>query len=183
MARTHARLLVTLWDDADWLALTSAQHDVYTALLTTHDLSWCGVAPLLPQRLVAWSSDLTHRKVQACLDVLASDCAGRFLVIDPTTGEVLVRSFVRHDDLLKQPNVTKAMLAALARVRSETVRLSVVAELGRTYKHGPDLKGWQIMQALSPELFEEVLANPSGEPFAKGIREPLAKPFREGMPN
>jgi hypothetical protein len=160
MARTHARLLVSLWNDPDWLALTSQQHDVYTALLTTHDLSWCGVAPLLPQRIVMWSSDLTARKVQTALDVLASHEAGRFLVIDETTAEVSVRTFVRHDDLLKQPNVVKAMLAALDRVRSRTLRDAIVHELRRMRQEAPDLHGWDVIRSRDPELFAEVATNP-----------------------
>lgn len=164
MPRTHARLLVSVWKDVDWLALTSQQHDVYLALLTTHDLSWCGVAPLLPQRLVGWSSDLTERKVQAALDVLADPNAGRFLVVDRSTGEVLVRSYVRHDNLLKQPNVTKAMIRSLQNVRSPTLRDAVVAELGRAYKDEPEHNGWKTMAVCAPELFEEVLATPSGNP-------------------
>ncbi len=163
MARTHARLLVALWDDQDWRNLSSVHHDVYAALLTTHDLSWCGVAPLLPQRIVGWASNLTDaRKVQAALDHLASDDAGRFLVLNDRTGEVLVRSYVRHDDLLKQPNVTKAMLGALSRIRSQNLYNVVVAELGRAHKENPDLKGWRTIEQTAPEVFEQVLANPSG---------------------
>lgn len=162
MARTHARLLVSLWDDEDWLRLTSVQHDVYAALLTTHDLSWCGVAPLLPQRLVSWSADLDLKKVTRALQSLASDEAGRFLVLDDATGEVLVRSYVRHDDLLKQPNVTKAMIRSLPRVRSAELRDAVAAELGRKLKEEPDLKGWRIIELEAPQLFQRVLDTPSG---------------------
>lgn len=160
MARTHARLLLSLWNDPDWLALTSQQHDVYTALLTTHDLSWCGVAPLLPQRIVMWSSDLTARKVQAALEVLASQQAGRLLVIDESAAEVSVRTFVRHDDLMKQPNVVKAMLAALERVRSRTIHDVITHELRRMYQDDSELRGWAVIRSQNPELFTKLSGNP-----------------------
>lgn len=154
-------MLLSLWSDDDWRALTSQQHDVYAALLTTHDLSWCGVAPLLPQRLVGWSVDLNLRRVQVTLEQLAD---ARFLVIDEAAGEILVRSYVRHDDFLKQPNVTKAMARALERVRSDQLHRTVVAELGRKLKEEPDLKGWRTLSDGFPQLFEQVLASPSGNP-------------------
>lgn len=160
MARNHARLLLSVWDDPNWLGLTSQQHDVYAALLTTNDLSWCGVAPLLPQRLVGWSADLTLRKVQAALDVLSSQQAGRFLIIDETTAEVGVRTFVRHDDLMKQPNVVKAMLKDLAKVRSRTIRDAIVHELRRKHAEDSELKGWATIRSLNPELFTELTGNP-----------------------
>lgn len=171
MARNHARLLVSLWNDPDWLALTSHQHDVYAALLTTHDLSWCGVAPLLPQRLVAWAADLTLRKVQAALEVLASEVAGRFLVIDPATAEILIRSYVRHDDLLKQPNVTKAMVRSIPKVRSKIIQQAITVELGRKFQEDPDLKGWDTLRAEDPELYAKVSANPSANPFGNPSRK------------
>ena len=159
MARNHARLLVSIWDDEDWLALTTSQQITYAALMSSEDLSWCGVALLTPQRLARTSVDMTERRVRANLKVLE---AARFLVLDESTAEILVRSYVRHDDLLKQPNITKAMVKSLDRVRSADIRHAVIVELGRKYKEEPDLKGWHTIQGLRPELFEEVLANRSG---------------------
>lgn len=154
-------MLLSLWNDDDWRALTSQQHDVYAALLTTHDLSWCGVAPLLPQRLVGWSVDLNLRRVQVTLEQLAE---ARFVVVDEGSGEILVRSYVRHDDLLKQPNVTKAMAVAVGRIRSLELRAAVIAELGRALKDEPDLRGWRALAHGFPELFQEVQDSPSGNP-------------------
>lgn len=163
MARNHARLLVSIWDDEDWLALTASQQITYAALMSSEDLSWCGVALLTPARLAGISADMTERKIRANLDALQAG-PGRFLVIDEKTAEILVRSYVRHDDLLKQPNVTKAMVKSLERVRSDRIRHAVIIELGRKYKEDPDLKGWDTIRSIHPELFEEVLANPSGDP-------------------
>lgn len=168
MARDHARLLVSIWDDADWVALDSCTQLAYLSLVSSRDLSWCGVAPLLPKRIARNFADGTERKVRTSLGRLE---AARFVVIDHDTAEVLVRSYVRHDGILKQPNVTKALVRALDRVHSDTLRDAVKDELGRLLGEEPDLRGWDTIRSEWPELFEELLT--------KGSRNPSPKPLRK----
>ena len=155
MARDHARLLVSIWDDPDWISLDSSAQTVYSSLISSRDLSWCGVAPLLPQRIVRLAKDLTERKVRNALADLADR---RFLIIDDETAEILVRSYVRHDGILKQPNVTKALAKSLDRVHSETLVAAVKVELGRLLEDQPDLRGWDAIRSGWPELFAELHA-------------------------
>jgi hypothetical protein len=160
MARKHARLLLRIWDDPDWLRLSSAHQTTYLALLGSVDLSWCGVAPLLPQRLVGKSADLVNeRKVKTLLDGLQAE-PGRFLVIDDSTAEVLVRTYVRHDEIMRQPNVAKAMVRAIAKVHSGRLVKAIEGELRRMYRDNPDLNGWDAVEYEDAELFEKVSANP-----------------------
>lgn len=156
MARKHARLLLKIWEDGDFLALTSSQQITYLALLSSRDLSWCGVAPLIPRRLAKISSDMTERKAVANLDALRS---ARFIVIDEDTAEVAVRSYVRHDEFMGQPNVVKAMIKALEKVHSDALRSVVVDELSRYYLEEPDLNGWGTVSSMAPELFGELQEN------------------------
>lgn len=169
MARDHARIGVDIWDDPEWTALTSLQQTVYLALISARGLSYCGVLPLIPARLARVARDLSVRKVTAALDALE---AGRFLVIDHDTAEILVRSYVRHDGLLKQPNVTKALVSALRKVDSARIREAVKVELARLLAEQPDARGWGGYRAMDPEGFAELLArasgNPSGNPSRKG---------------
>lgn len=168
MARDHARLLVSIWDDPEWVSLKTMQQNAYLALISSSDLSWCGVAPLLPQRLAGLAGDLTERKVRSALDTLADL---RFLVIDHTTAEILVRSYVRHDGILKQPNVTKALVRALDRVHSDTLVDTVKAELARHLRDEPDLRGWDVIRSGWPDLYDQISrkgsANPSPNPLRK----------------
>lgn len=168
MARDHARLLVSIWTDEDFTRLTSAQQLTYLSLISSPDLSWCGVLPLLPQRLALLSSDATDRKVRANLAALE---AQRFVVMDEVTAEILVRSYVRHDNLLRQPNVVKAMVKALQKVHSERLQRVVLAELNRAYHENPDAKGWPVIRSEQPELFAEVSANPSRNPSVNPLRK------------
>lgn len=165
MARDHARLLVSIWEDADWTSLDTASQTVYSALISSPDLSWCGIAPLLPQRIARGARDLTERKVRVAFTELTKR---RFLVIDEETAEILVRSYVRHDGILKQPNVTKALVRALDRVHSDALAEAVKVELARLLTAEPTLRGWQTITEEWPQLFAELLAkgkpNPSANP-------------------
>lgn len=161
MARKHARILVTIWDDPEFTALTSVQQVVYFAVISSKDISWCGVNPLLPQRFAGIASDITERKALAAFEMLE---ARRFVVADRATAEVAARTFVRHDEILRQPNVTKAMGRAYELVRSEVIRDSITTELGRSLRDDPDASGWASLRAAYPELFNEAKRKASPNP-------------------
>lgn len=168
MAREHARLLVSIWSDPDWLALDSVQQITYLSLISSKDLSWCGVAPLLPQRIAGLATDLTERKARASLDVLSER---RFLILDRQTAEIGVRSFVRHDGILKQPNVTKALVRAMDRVHSDLILDVIKGELARELAENPSAKGWPYVKSESPELFAELHRKGSANPSQKPLRK------------
>lgn len=172
MSRDHARVYLAIWDDPQWLALTSVQQIGYLALVSSRDLSYCGVAPLIPARYQDLSSDMTSRKFSAAIEGLES---ARFVVTDRSTAEVLVRSYVRHDGILKQPNVTKALVKALRLVHSDPLRAVVIDELARFYGERPGEKGWKGFADLDPEGFADIQAKASRKGSAKGSGNPKAK--------
>lgn len=168
MARDFAKLLTRVWKDEDWLSLSAIEQTVYISLLTTDDLSWCGVAPLLPQRLAGFASDLSVAKARKALDVLTEK---RFVVADEDAGEVAVRSFVRNDKVVSQPNITRAMLKAFDLVRSERIASVITQELARSYAEEPDLKGWVTVKSVAPDLFD-IISKGSPKGSAKGSPDP-----------
>ena len=173
MARKHARIFVSIWDDPEFTALDPASQILYFAVLSSRDLSWCGVHPLLPQRFTGIAAGLNERRVRTELGKLAD---ASFLVVDEATAEMAVRTFVRHDGVLDQPNVTKAMGRAYGLVRSRAIQRSIVLQLSRAFRDEPEAKGWPALRNAYPELFHQVgekalpkpSANPSPNPFAKG---------------
>lgn len=173
MARRYARLWLSIWDDDDFTSLDPATQNAYLALISSRDLSWCGVAPMLPKRLARLSKGLTERKVAASIDQLE---AHSFVVTDSDTDEILVRRFVHYDEVIKQPNVAKAMCSAMDRVHSQRISDAIDAELRREFREEPDLKGWDAIRSSFPEVYAKASANPSGNPSAKGS----AIPFRKG---
>lgn len=162
MARKHARLLLSIWDDADFTALAPTEQSVYFGIISSRDLSWCGVAPLLPQRMVRNATGLTERKVASALDRLSKD---RFVVIDRDTAELAVRTFVRHDEIMRQPNVVKAMATALDRVHSDRLRDVILDEVARDLIENPDYAGWKTLANCFPKVMAEVQEKSSGNPF------------------
>lgn len=160
MAREYARYLARTHRDDDWHRLTTAHHDCYMALLSDEDISWAGVAPYLPSRFAKLASDLNEKKV---LRLWADLDAARMLVVDREAGEVLVRTFLRHDNVLAKPNLTKAFVRAFEKVRSEPIRRVIRSELGKLYEDYPDLAGWKQLEELLPELFQELFSECGGK--------------------
>ena len=155
MAREYGRYLNRTHRDGDWNSLTTLQHDCYMALVSSEDITWAGVLPYSPIRFASFAADLTERKVERAWTELAER---HFLVIDMTTGEILVRTFLRHDNVIAKPNLTKAFLTAYERVRSDKLRCAIKHELSRLLGAEPSLAGWKQIDERFPELFRELLA-------------------------
>jgi len=163
VARKHARLLLSIWDDDDFTALGPTEQTIYFGILSSRDLSWCGVAPLLPQRFTRNAHGLTERKIGSALDRLAKE---RFVVIDRSTAELAVRTFVRHDEVMRQPNVVKAMATALGRVHSDRLRDVILEEVARDFIENPAYPGWKTLADSFPKVMAEVQEKSSGNPSA-----------------
>jgi hypothetical protein len=128
MARGHGRILTSIWDDADFTSLGEEEQRLYFFLLSQTNLNHAG---LLPVTLLRWS-----RKAKGLTPALLSDRLGvlegaRFVVVDPETEELLIRSYVRNDGVWKQPNVMAAMVSASQEIESPTLRRVLLAEMDR----------------------------------------------------
>lgn len=160
MAREYARYLAKTHRDPDWHALSTAHHDAYMALLSSDDITWAGVVSYAPTRYANLASDLTVRRIEKLWDDLSAE---RYLVIDKGTGEILVRSFLRHDRVLAKPNLTKAFGRAWLRVRSRNIDAAIGAELARILHEEPNLAGWRHIEEQFPERFGELFGELMGE--------------------
>lgn len=147
MARDHARIRVSIWDDPDFLALKSAEQHVYFALMSNKGLSRCGVIDYIPSRFERLASDFTTSRFRAAVKGLLG---ARFLVLDEATQELLVRSYVRHDGVFDRVNMGKAVGTAYEAVVSRSIRDAVGDELARLMKDKPDLPGWEGLAMTSP---------------------------------
>lgn len=157
MARQYARIFLSIWADPGFTALTADEQAVYLRLLTGPGLSMCGVTDWRPARLVKSFRGMTREALEGIGDRLQ---AARFIVLDRDTEEVLVRSFVRHDGVLKSPNLVKAMANDWIEIGSDAIKQSVAWEVRRGLRDDPDAKG----SGAVPEWFPsptEPSANPS----------------------
>lgn len=57
MARTFAQIYLTIWNDPDFKALTSAAQHLYFVMLTHPTLTSCGVMDWRENRLLAFCAD------------------------------------------------------------------------------------------------------------------------------
>lgn len=153
MARDHARIYVAIWSDEDFRALPIPAQHMWFTLLSQPRLSYCGVVDYLPTRLARLAHGSSVRGVTKAVAALED---ADFVRTDEETGELLLRSFVRHDGLLSQPNVTKAMAKDYEAVLSDDLRLAIEAELNRAFRDDPNAKGWPALQQSYPELHAKV---------------------------
>lgn len=157
MARSYAQVYLTIWNDPDFKALSAAAQHLYFVMLTHPSLTSCGVMDWRENRLVKFCEDWDEEKLRAAAWALGQ---AHLIAVDPDTEEALVRSFVRHDGVLKSPNLTKAMVREHASIASSKLAELVSREVRRAIEMEPDLKG-------------SVLA----DPVAKQHPEPISKGF------
>lgn len=82
--------------------------------------------------------------------VAAQELSDRwFCVFDQSTDEVLVRSFLRHDGVMRQPRLAVSAAKAYGAIASNKIRAVVVHELQRFKKQNPDLPAWEKPQVMT----------------------------------
>lgn len=165
MARDHARIQVGIWNDPDFRALDRDDQRMYLTLLSQPRLTYCGTLDYFPSRLAKLSADDTEENV---LNAIWRLDKHRFVVIDEETHEILCRTFVRHDGLLKSPNITRAMCKDRAGVISDHLRESIDQELRRAWKEDPTTLGWKGMAESFPDLFRKVTGKSPANYSPKG---------------
>ena len=189
MAREYSQIKSTIWADNDYRALSSDAQHLYFVLLTLPGINLAGVRDWRPKKLVPLSSGKTEQIIRAAAAEL--DVA-RFVVLDEETEEIMVRSFVRHDGVLKSPNIARGSALAWAAIGSEKLRSAYAAEVKRAAEEDPTLPGLSRMgEVLAyetdqqpnqagrvPEGFDLGSGNPSGTlPGEFQNRSPLLSPL------
>lgn len=170
-----------MWADGDFRRLSVFAQWLYMALLSHPTLSYTGVADWRPGRIAAFSESAEVADVVEAADELM---AGRFILTDDVTEEVLVRSFVKHDGLLKQPKLTVSMCNAFAAVASTPLREVIAYEVQKLRQSEPALKAWEVSQMQTvlradAAPIDQHLPSRLGERLPQGL--PLDLPETEGL--
>lgn len=158
MAREHARVLTRIWEDPDFCALPVEEQRIYFLLLSRKNLAPCGVVPLQLRKWARCAPDTTEEDVTRVIGALE---AKRYVFVDTDTEEVLIRTLIRNDGVLKVPNVFKAALRQSLAVESPKLREVLAWELRRLGRDDAD----KVADELFPIEFErdpEPIANQSG---------------------
>lgn len=136
MARDRASIRIDMWADADWRALSGPAQRLYMLLLSHPTLSYAGVADWRPGRIAQLSTATTAADIEAAAVELEN---AAFILRDTETEEVLVRSFVKHDGLMKQPKLVVSMTTAFAAIASSKIREVVAFEVQKLHARDMDL--------------------------------------------
>lgn len=145
MARDHARIKLTIWDDAAWRALSVEGQHLFLTLLAAPSINNAGVADWRPLRIAALAAGWTVEQVEQAGKELES---ARFIVIDHSTEEVLVRTFVRHDGIMLGPKTAQGMANAYRRVVSLEIRQVIIQELVKLRPDLPNSTAWRVADVV-----------------------------------
>lgn len=174
MSRDYASVYLTIWNDPDFRGLPADAQWLYFAMLTHPSLSSCGVMEWREARLIKLTADMTVERLRHAAWELGER---RLVAVDPDTEEALVRSFVRHDGVLKSPNITKKMVREHATIGSLKLMFLVSREVRRGVEEHPEYRGAGAAEPVAKQ-FPEGFGNPfDWVPiwFQKGSREVTPK--------
>lgn len=182
MARDRANINTGIWTDDDFIDLPNGQQWLYFLLMTDPELSYSGVADWRPERIAQRSSTTTKEDIEKLGAELQN---GRYIFIDKETEEVLVRSFLRHDGLLKQPRLGVSVFNAYGSIASKDIRKVVIHELKKLYSEYPDWKAFgvekmqELLKLSSADMaeFTPGLGDRFGDRFTPGLGPNVTQPY------
>lgn len=191
MAGSFAKIYNTVWADQDFRSLDPIQQWLFFTLISQPELSFAGVLTVDPRRLAGCSETFTLEQLYA---TLASLEVRRYVFYDEGHGEILVRSYIRHDGAWRTPNTFKSILRDVSVIRSPKLRAVLRGELERLPVAG--LQGakademraalLRVVETLPPTLpgcvpqpLGDGLADGLGRPLGEGLAQPIAQPIAQ----
>ena len=164
----YGKLFARIWSDPDFTRLPARAQQVYAMLCSHSTRNLAGVLPLTLKRWAKSTGDATVDNITEALHQLA---AANFVVVDWDSEELLVRTFIRNDEVYKQPNLMKAARRFALQVESSRLRWALHDELLRLpdHKHADDTEA--VAKGLIEGL-EPTPPEPNGEGFDEGLPEP-----------
>ena len=128
MARDYARIMTAIWGNKEFCNLGEGPQRMYLLLVTQPDISAAGVLRLWVPRWALMSRTSTADGLTKHLRDLE---AGRFIVVDWVTGELLIRSFIRWDAGFNNPKRRPVIVRAGNEVLSENIARHLEIEFKR----------------------------------------------------
>jgi hypothetical protein len=163
-----------MWSDGDWRALPVGAQHLYMLILTHSTLNYAGVGDWPPGRLAALTAGRTAADIESDAEHLR-DAA--FIYTDLDTEEVLVRSFLRHDGVIKHPRLHVSMANDWACVASPDIRAFVAFELSKLHDGDPSLPLWKDARVKKILLAEAKDLKGFSQSFPIAEPKPMANPL------
>lgn len=128
MARTFGAIYLRIWRNQDFRALSHTEQYLYWALIFQPKLNRAGLLEYSPRRWADANSSMTVHDVEITIKSLE---AKQYVVLDESTNELLVRTYVRNDEAWKQPKVMASVVSAANEIESPKLRHALLLELDR----------------------------------------------------
>ena len=184
MARGHGRILTSIWEDADFLALDEREQRLYLFLISQPNLNHAGLLDLTLRRWSRKAHGLTSAELEKLLQALE---AARFIVMDDDTEELLIRSFIRNDGVWRMPKVMGAMVSGALEISSKRLQRALLDEMDRipleelnaepaklrNGSEGPSIRS-QVTEHI--DTLRKAFGNPTPDPDRRGSVTPSLTP-------
>lgn len=126
MARTYGAIYTSIWRNTDWRTLHFAEQYLYMTLVSQAKLNRAGLLEYSPRRWAEATVGLSPADVEGIVKSLERQ---RYVVLDESTNELLIRTYVRNDGAWKMPKVMAAVVSAANEIDSPKLRRALLLEL------------------------------------------------------
>lgn len=131
MVNAAGMLKESIWRDRDFRALPRNAQATYAQLISQKELDRAGMQPLQVAKWAKGCDALTDADIWSDLKVLEEH---RFVFVDEDSDELFIRSYMRHCEITRYPNILKNALRCATLVASPKLRAELAAELRRLRK-------------------------------------------------
>lgn len=154
MAREYAKVLTRIWGDDDFVTVPALQQRMYLQLISQPDLSMAGVLTYAPRR---WALQVQDQDEEQIRKALAGLVAERMIVIDESTQELLIRSYIRIDEAWRSPTSMKGIDSSVRGILSRRIKGRLIGELERIDTAGLSTRVSEKTGRSSKEAVEAML--------------------------
>lgn len=176
MARSYGVLKPSLWEPgSDFRQLDRGVQWTYEMLISQPQISNLGLLDYTPERWARLAADLTAGQLERDIEELARH---GYVILDLDTGELLIRTFVKHDKVWAQPKLVTNCRRLIREVESEPIRSYLVQRHPWLVDNTFDKA--QILAWETPS--DTPIETPSGTPFQRPPETPIERGFDTHIP-
>lgn len=175
MARSYGALKVSVWEPgSEFRTLSPLAQWAYALLLSQPQLTNLGTLPYTPERWSRFAAGMTLELLEQAIDELGH---GAFVIVDRDTGELLVRTFIKHDKVFEQPRLVTNARRIIHEVESDRIRSYL------TMRHPwlLDESTKEAVEKYEADVAETPFDTPSHTPFQANGNKPLSEPLSEPL--
>lgn len=141
MAREYARIRLSIAEDEDFEDLTPAAQWLYLrVLLPDPSLNYAGVCDWRPNRLLGKAKGIDMGYLLSAAAELEQK---RYVLFDNATEEALIRTYIRGDELMRNPKMALAVVGGYQATASKPLRACIVTEVLKDREEHPEYSSWE----------------------------------------